>query len=272
MSGALMAAKVAIEVCTAEEKAALRRFLHITSPHGLETKWGIDADVILDAIEKSSDLTKRGLRGILAEAIFETDIVPLLGGDWKAAVINRNEDLPYDTLLQNGDDTIRVQVKLQRSEKGAPKFFHPKHYEEGSLYVVEVQKTRSGTVTVKEPLPDSDVELKVQKSTVEDSRPYRFGQFDILAVNMHPSANDWKSFRYTLGAWLLPRPEEPTKIAVLQPVSQVPNDVWTDDLETCLRWFREGEQKRVLGDLKHVKLLPQKPKRKPKRKQARKPK
>ena len=28
------------------------------------------------------------------------------------------------------------------------------------------------------------------------TRPYRFGEFDILAVSMHPSTNDWNRFMY----------------------------------------------------------------------------
>jgi hypothetical protein len=268
MTEMLEIAKAAIGKCTESEIRALRTYVQKLAPHELENKWGVSADVILDAIEKSSDLTKRGFRGILAESIFETDIVPVLPGGWAAKEINRNEDLPYDSLLIRGEQTVRVQVKLQRSVKGEPMLFHPKHYDKGSLFVVEVQKTRTGSATLKAPLPDSDLKIKVTKSTVEDTRPYRFGQFDILAVNMHPSTNDWTSFRYTLGAWLLARPEDPTKIAILQPVSKDINDVWTDDLETCLEWLQKGETKRVLGELKHVAARPaRKPKRKGKPKQ-----
>ena len=260
--------KQAIDDLSPEDRRSLRRFLEQLAPHKLEERWGIGGSVLLDAIEKSSDLTKRGLRGILAEAIFESDVVPELRNGWTASEINRDEDLPYDTLLIKEGRAVRVQVKLQRSEKGEPKLFHPKHYEQGSLYVVEVQKTRTGTTTVNETLPDSSQKLKVTKSKTEDTRPYRFGQFDVLAVNMQPSTNDWKSFRYTLGDWLLPRDNEPTKIAIFQPVSKLPNEVWTDDLSECLRWLEEGAQKRVLTELKHVakKSKRAKPRRKPKQK------
>ncbi len=254
MSDTLHDLEHTISGLSTDEQLALRRFLERVVPHALEKSWGVDASAILDAIEKSSDLTRRGLRGILAEAIFESDVVPSLGQGWSAAPIDRNEDLPYDSLLVNGDERVRVQVKLQRSEKGSPKLFYPKHYEEGSLYVVEVQKTRTGTVDVKQALPDSNETLMVTKSTREDTRPYRFGQFDILAVSMHPSTGDWKDFRYTVSDWLLPRYDEPFKIAVLQPVAKIPNGVWTDDLPTCLRWLRQGDKKIVLAELKHVRL------------------
>jgi len=244
--------KETIDALTADEQTLLRRYLEQVAPHELERRWGIGASVVLDAIEKSSDLTKRGLRGILAEAIFESEVIPNLGDGWSAAAINRDQDLPYDSLLIKGNEQVRVQVKLQRSEKGMPKLYYPMHYEEGSLYVVEVQKTRTGTTSVKEPLPDSKQKLSVQKSKTEDTRPYRFGQFDILAVNMHPSTNDWRSFRYTLGAWLLPRPNEPAKIAVFQPVSKIPNDVWTDDLTLCLQWLQLDVKRSVLAKPKHL--------------------
>jgi hypothetical protein len=84
------------------------------------------------------------------------------------------------------------------------------------------------------------------------TRPYRFGDFDILAVNMHPSSADWKNFRYTLASWLLPRAKDPSLIEIFQPVASVPNDVWTNDLRTCLRWFEGGDKHSVLRELLHL--------------------
>lgn len=48
-----------IAECSAEERKALRQFLSTIAPHPLEREWGIDADTILSAIRRSSDLTKR---------------------------------------------------------------------------------------------------------------------------------------------------------------------------------------------------------------------
>jgi hypothetical protein len=254
IQNAVDVARQAITDCSEDERIILRRYILRLAPHDLERQWGVSADVILDAIEKSSDLTKRGFRGILAESIFESDVVPTLPGGWAAVKIDRNEDLPYDTLLRSPDSEVRVQVKLQRSVKGRPMLFHPKHYAEGSLYVVEVQKTRTGRKTVDVKLPRSDLKIKIEQKVTTDTRPYRFGQFDILAVSMHPSTNDWQSFRYTLGDWLLPRSDDPSKIAVLQPVSSLPNDVWTDRLETCIEWLASGKKMRVLQELKHVRV------------------
>ncbi len=51
--------------------------------HPLESEWDINAETILSAIRRSSDLTLRGIRGIIAEATFEILLFhnwPPLGG------------------------------------------------------------------------------------------------------------------------------------------------------------------------------------------------
>jgi len=97
------------------------------------------------------------------------------------------------------------------------------------MYVVEVQKTRGG----------------VDLQTNEQTRPYRFDDFDILAVNMHPSTGDWNRFLFTPSRWLLPRSENAALISIFQPVPRTASDVWTDQLEECVRWVASGERKRV---------------------------
>jgi hypothetical protein len=232
------------------ELKALKTYLSKQVPHPLEKEWDIDGDTILSAIRRSSDLTKRGVRGIIAEAVFETSVIPTIeGSSWENSDIEGN--LSYDALFKKGKLSARVQIKLQRMESGRPKLYYPKHYDEGSLYVVEVQKTRSGKTRAKQPLQGSDASIEVTTSVSEETRPYRFGDFDILAVNMHPSSGNWKSFRYTLASWLLPRSNQ-ALIDVLQPVAAVPNELWTDELKTCLSWFELGEEHRILTNLLHV--------------------
>jgi hypothetical protein len=253
MGESLEAIKELIDGCSIEDRNSLRTYLRALLPHPLEREWGIDADVILSAIRRSSDLTKRGVRGIIAEAVFENDVIPTLAtSGWEAIPISG--DLSYDALLRKGDLSARIQIKLQRLEKGVPKLYYPKHYEEGSLYVVEVQKTRSGEKTTVETLQGSQTKIPTTSAVTVKTRPYRFGDFDILAVNMHPSSGDWKSFRYTLGSWLLPRPKDNSLVEIFQPVAATPNDVWTDDLATCLRWYEAGEKHRVLAELLHIRL------------------
>lgn len=74
-------------------------------------------------------------------------------------------------------------------------------------YVAETKRTRGG----------------VDSGTGQKTRPYRFGEVDILAVCLQPSTGNWKSFMYTVGDWLLPRPDDPTLFQVLQPVATAPN-------------------------------------------------
>lgn len=193
--------------------------------HALEEKWNISAEVILEAIARSQDITQRGIRGVIAELCF---LLYVLDGDgWVDK--SPGGDLPYDFLLQDTTGPIKVQVKLQRQVKGAPLTAHQwrKSMPE-SWFVVETQKTRTGK--------DADG---------ADTRPYRFGEFDILAVSMHPSTNDWEKFMFTVGGWLLPRKKDPGLINVLQPVANEPNDDWTDSFSTAIEWFREGKTKTI---------------------------
>jgi len=245
--------KKLVAECSADEQRAVRHYLSVVAPHPLEREWGIDADTILSAIRRSSDLTRRGVRGIIAEAVFENSILPpLVGSGWEVATITG--DLSYDVHMKKGERSARIQIKLQRLEKGVPKLYYPKHYEQGSLYVVEVQKTRSGEKTTKQTFQGSDATLEAADTITVQTRPYRFGDFDILAVNMHPSSGDWKNFRYTVASWLLPRANDTDLIEIFQPVAATPNDVWTESLTTCLDWFEADEKRSVLNDLLHLPL------------------
>ena len=123
-------------------------------------------------------------------------------------------------------------MKLQRKERGEPKEYAARSHASlkcppGTMYVVEVQKTRSG-------------ERGGQKT-----RPYRSGDFDILAVNLHPATGDWERFAFTVGTWLLPRKADPNLIEIFQPVPIAGDDFWTDDLKQCIQRFLSGAKKRL---------------------------
>ena len=219
-----------IEQASEEERriilAFLRERLHL---HALEKEWGTTAEEILTAIARSSDLTLRGIRGILAEAIFEQRLLPKLEPEgWKA--IKVVGDQSYDFLIEREQTRVKIQVKLQRKERGEPKEYAARsrallECPLETVYVVEVQKTRSG-----------------QKHG-EKTRPYRFGDFDILAVNLHPVTGSWERFAFTVGSWLLPRAKEPNLIEIFQPVPITPDEYWTDDLSRCIEWFLAGTTK-----------------------------
>jgi hypothetical protein len=115
-----------------------------------------------------------------------------------------------------------------------------------------VQKTRSGEKTTKQPLAGTKETLDATDTVTVQTRPYRFGDFDILAVNMHSSSGDWRNFRYTVASWLLPRAQDQSLIEIFQPVASIPNDVWTNDLSLCFEWFVAGEKRTVLAEILHL--------------------
>lgn len=243
--------KTLIQSLAPSELQSLAAYFRAKLPkHALEVKWGITYDVILDAINRAQDITQRGVRGVIAEAVFESEVLPTIKGWRSVPVIG---DLPYDFKIQkdSSKQAVTIQVKLQRTVKGIPlarKVFG------AESYVVEVQKTRTGKkkLTSKsgstEPLP-----AKVEAEVVS-TRPYRFGDFDILAVNMQPLTRDWSRFMYTVGSWLMPRTgsNQSHLIEIMQPVNSTHSDVWTDSIEECIEWFLSGEKKRVF-DLEAVK-------------------
>jgi hypothetical protein len=199
--------------------------------HELEKKLNADAEIILETISRSSDLTQRGIRGIIAEAAFSTNVIKNLKG-WKD--ITAPGDHPYDFLLSDGSE-IRIQVKMQRLKAHQPmKANQGYRYLPSEAYVVETQRTRGGKDSV----------------TGADTRPYNFKDFDILVVSLHPSTNDWKDFRYTVASWLLRRPDNEELLLKFQPVALEPNDEWTDDFLTAVSWFRSSKQKRVYEHFK----------------------
>jgi hypothetical protein len=253
MSESLEALKKLLDQCTSEEQIILLDYLRARLPrHPLEQEWGVDAEIILSAISRSSDLTKRGVRGIIAEAIFERKVMGALSG-WEA--VSFADDRAYDFLIHSKAPKpreVRIQAKLQRMRKQQPMMASEanRHYP-NDMYVVEVQKTRGG----------------IDPKTDENTRPYRFGEFDVLAVNMHPSTRDWSRFFYTLSNWLIPRSPNAALIEIFQPVPRLPNEHWTDRLEICLEWLSAGQQKTILNiDPKLLERKSRKPNQRPKRK------
>jgi hypothetical protein len=215
-----------------EEKRLVLNYLRQQVPlHPLEQEWATTAEAILTAIARSTDLTLRGIRGILAEATFGEIILPKVESDgW--TVVPILGDQAFDFLLEKNAARIRIQVKLQRKEKGVPKEYAKRsraalNCPSGTIHVVEVQKTRSG-----------------QKKG-EKTRPYRYDDFDILAVNLHPSTGDWNRFIFTVGNWLLPSKRQQELIETFQPVPEHPDEYWTDDLNRCIKWFFAGKEKRL---------------------------
>lgn len=217
--------------CSDEERATLFQELRARHRiHEFEDVIGAPAEMILEAVHKSPELTRRMLRGVIADAAFRTFVVgPLAAHGWRDVTPEGN--FAYDYKVDDGAGPISVQVKLQRSERGAPVLKDGARYGLGEpVYMTETQKTRTGT--------DGD-----DKQT----RPYRYGEFDVLAVSMQPSCGKWDRYMYTLGRWLLPGRQE-GEMATLQPVEMQPGAFWTDDFREVARWFRAADGGKRLQD------------------------
>ena len=200
--------------CSGEERRQifdeLRASIQI---HPFEARMNARAEVILEALNRAGDLTLRGIRGIIGEATFVKEIVPQLVG-WDD--VTPPGDLPYDCAVKDGISTVTVQVKMQRRLKGIA-------WLRAGNAVVEVQRTRTGT------------------RAGESTRPYRFGEFDLLAVCMEPSHARWNCFHYISERWLIPREGNPALIDILQPVALKPDAIWTNDFDEAVRRLRSGQ-------------------------------
>lgn len=221
--------RTVIDHCSEEEKDALFRELRQSRViHEFERVIGAPAEMILEAVHSAPELTRRMLRGVIADAAFRTfAVASLKPHGWQDVTPVGN--FAFDYKLDDGSGPITVQVKLQRSERGAPVVRDGARFDfEGDVFITETQKTRTGT-------------------DAEDNktRPYRYGEFDILAVSMQPSTGAWDRYMYTLGRWLL-QGKEPNEMATIQPVAREPNEFWTDDFKVAAQWFRvEDENKRM---------------------------
>lgn len=207
--------------CSPEDEAMLFREMrarHVI--HEFERVIGAPAEMILEAVHRAPELTRRMLRGVIADAAFRTYVVPPLASHgWRDVTPEGN--FAYDYKLDDGAGPVTVQVKLQRSARGAPVVKNGMRYGfAGEIFMTETQKTRTGI--------DGDD---------NKTRPYRYGEFDILAVSMLPSTGRWDRFMYTLGSWLLPG-KKAGEMATLQPVSKTADDWWTDDFCMAAQWFR----------------------------------
>ena len=199
--------------CSAEQKKEIFDELRNIIPlHPFEQRINAQAEVILEALGRAPDLTILGIRGIIGEATFAIEVVRELEL-WQDVTPPGNHS--YDAVLRDAEGAVKVQVKMQRREKGLPLI------KDGQA-VVEVQRTRGG---------------KDKEGAA--TRPYRFGTFDILAVCMEPSHGRWNSFLYIPERWLFPRPE-PDLIKIMQPVPFEPNDIYTDDFNEAAARLRGG--------------------------------
>jgi hypothetical protein len=204
----------------ADQQTLFREMRKVHLIHEFEEVMSAPAEMILEAVHRAPELTRRMLRGVIADASFRTFVVPAVGKHgWKDVTPEGN--FAYDYKLDDGHGPINVQVKLQRSERGAPVVRDGQRFGlQGEVFTTETQKTRNGM------------------DGAAKTRPYRYDEFDILAVSMQPSTRLWDRYMYTLGRWLLADAEYPDQLAKIQPVTMTNSEYWTDDFEVAAAWFR----------------------------------
>jgi len=210
--------KMLLEQCNEEQcKNVLQHVRSRVDIHPLEKQLNCPAETILEAIGRAADITLRGIRGIITEVTFKREAIDRMDS-WRD--ITPIGEFPYDFLLTDGSRNVSIQVKMQRKARQIPLVRNGK-------WAVETQRTRGGS------------------RNGELTRPYRFGEFDILAVSLQTSTQSWDRFMYTVGAWLISRATSPSLIRVMQPVSMMPDKDWTDDIETAIRWHFESKIKTI---------------------------
>jgi hypothetical protein len=217
------AMQINIQNLSLEQKEIIFKELRKEIPiHRLEEQWNITAEFVLEAISRSQDITKRGVRGIIAELCFSHYIMEPLAADKEWSVVELDGSLSYDFLIKNkAGRELGIQVKNQRVVKGNPLYAtvaSKKKFEKfPEWWVAECQRTRNGT-----------------DSTGQKTRPYKFGEFDILAVCLHPSTTDWKQFMFIEGNKLFPRKDDKNLIDIMQPVSPYQQGDWYDNIVDCI--------------------------------------
>lgn len=218
----LTEAKQILEAAGQEVQKAVLSWLRNRHPiHPLEAQWGVPAEVILEAIARSPDLSQRGVRGLIAEAYFDQMVSNGISG-WVKDTPPGNH--AFDCVLRRDDERVRIQVKSQRRLRGLPMTARQAYRSFSSdKFVVETQKTRAGS-----------------DGLGADTRPYRFSDFDILAVCMEASTGDWTQFRYVPARWLIPRPNDSNLMMKFQPVSLEENEDWTSRLEVAIERHLSG--------------------------------
>lgn len=213
-----------LDACTPGQCREILEYLQAAPhPYPIEQQLKVPADLILDALGRASGMMLRGIRGLITEAAFEHYVLAGLP-EW--SVLPLTGDPPYDFKVENAGRQVRIQVKMQRQKAGQPMLARQARKEfSADMYVVETQRTRSGKRT------------SAHTEVAESTRPYRFDEFDVLAVSMQPSTGDWASFVYTVARWLQPDSGNRRCLDKFQPVPKTAGGNWTGDLEVCIEWF-----------------------------------
>lgn len=106
--------------CSRDERHEVFRALRQEFPiHDIELRWNAPAEVILEAIARSPDLTLRGVRGVIADAAFVSYVLPEIEQlGWTN--VSPTGNFSYDYAVSDGKGQVKVQVKMQRMKDRRP--------------------------------------------------------------------------------------------------------------------------------------------------------
>ena len=198
--------------------------------HSLEDQLGAKAEVILSALARASDLTMRGVRGIIAEAAFITEVItPGPTSRWQDATPPGNHS--FDFLLRDPAGQVRVQIKLQRQKEHRPLTASEILRSYGfppDMSVVETQRTRRGARLLRREHPSLPVWGIRPPRCLSAPLNRQLDRFPVYSRELAP-----------------PRPQLPDRMMKYQPVSAKESDGWTPDFERCVSWFRSGDRRRI---------------------------
>jgi hypothetical protein len=207
-----------LKKCDKNQLDVLKKHLNIKPfTHPLENIINVKAEILLDSLLRSSYITLNGIRGIIAESTFN-EIVVKNSKRWRDVPAGAQN--PYDFILEDDIGQVRIQIKLQRKLDNLP------WIRKDGCAVVETYRTRSG-----------------KTKDGESSRPYRYGEFDLLGVCMEPSEGTWESFLYTPQKYLECEKGNTKFLNKLQSVPLTPKDNWTTSLDEAVELFRKDPSK-----------------------------
>jgi hypothetical protein len=193
-------------------------------------EWKGHAQTVLGAV-RASHPTRRGVNSAIAAAFFESSALPELSDlGWNRSATSLRR-VPFTLAIERNEQSVRILIAIVQLDAGKPRRKYIPGGEE-DLFVVQLQKNlRRALVGSAASLAGTNGNYP---QATDITRAYAFNDFDVLAVSMQPVTRSWADFRYALAAQLVPRDDQPTRIAQSQVVPLKSSDSWTDYLPACL--------------------------------------
>jgi hypothetical protein len=195
-------------------------------------QWKGDAQTVLAAV-RASHPTRRGVKGAIAAAFFESNGLPVaMQAGWLRASGEHRPDL-FRLAIEKDGRIVRILIGVLQVEAGKP-VRRTSPQREPSYVALLPKRPRvrivKGTARVKTDSADP----------WQGKRGWSLADFDVLAVSLQPLTRRWSDFSYTLSGWLTPSRSNAVFVENLQPVSPDASGIWTNDLLTCLEWHWRG--------------------------------